>query len=82
MSYLEYIFKFEHAELSLDNSGRILLPQALREYADLAKNITIVGQGKKFEIWNSGHWDARCRDWLAITSDTQDLPVELQTFSL
>lgn len=70
------------AELALDNSGRILLPQSLRDYADLAKNLTLVGQGKKFEIWNAGHWDARCRDWLAMTSDMQQLPVELQSLSL
>ncbi len=70
------------AELSLDNSGRVLLPQALREYADLSKSVTLVGQGKKFEIWSAGQWDSRCSDWLAMASDKQDLPVELQTLSL
>jgi len=37
----------------LDGQGRILLPQALRDYAGLTKNVTIVGTGLYVQIWDS-----------------------------
>src|SRR3989338_5462927 len=43
-------------ELEIDNQGRILLPQSLREYAKLNKSIVLVGQGKKFELWDETLW--------------------------
>ncbi|GIT64361.1 MAG: transcriptional regulator MraZ [Gammaproteobacteria bacterium] len=39
-------------DLELDSSGRILLPQELRFYAQLEKHVCLIGQGKKLEIWN------------------------------
>ncbi len=39
-------------ELELDTAGRLLLPQNLREYAGLDKDILVVGSGKKIEIWD------------------------------
>ncbi|CAM2059401.1 Transcriptional regulator MraZ [Desulfovibrionales bacterium] len=38
-------------ELLLDNQGRIRLSQAHREYAGLKKDVMLVGQLQKFEIW-------------------------------
>ena len=40
----------------LDGQGRILLPQPLREYAELKKNVTIAGTGAVVEIWDSDKW--------------------------
>ena len=49
-----------HAEdCCMDTSGRILLPAPLREFASLDKQVVLVGQGNKFEIWNEQDW----RDW-------------------
>jgi len=39
-----------------DGSGRILLSQNLREYADLKENVVFVGQGDYFEIWSPELW--------------------------
>ena len=39
-------------ECEMDGQGRILLPAMLREFAKLTKKIVIIGQGKKFEIWD------------------------------
>ena len=70
-------------ELSLDNNGRILLPPVLREYAHLEKQLMLVGQGKKFEIWSATLWAARRKEWLAAgINSSAELPVELQTISL
>lgn len=70
-------------ELNLDNNGRILLPQLLRDYANLEKQVVLVGQGRKFEIWSAPVWEARRKEWLkASTIEIAALPVELQTLSL
>jgi MraZ protein len=35
-----------------DGSGRILIPPSLRQVAGLAKRVTLLGMGNRFEIWN------------------------------
>ena len=48
---------FSHAAwCELDGQGRILLPQPLRTYAGLKKNVTIVGSGECVEFWDSDVW--------------------------
>jgi MraZ protein len=41
------------AELEVDNSGRILLPKALCETANIKKNVVFLGQATLIEIWDS-----------------------------
>lgn len=45
-------------DLELDANGRLLLPTSLREYAGLDKKIVLLGQGRKFEIWDEAQWNA------------------------
>ena len=52
-------------DVELDSQGRILLPPLLREYAHLDKSAMLVGQGKKFEIWNEAQWQTGRATWLA-----------------
>lgn len=40
------------AECPLDRQGRILIPLALREYANLDKEVAIAGANRCFEIWD------------------------------
>lgn len=37
--------------LSIDGDGRIVLPQDMREHAGIARRVTFVGLGDKFQIW-------------------------------
>ena len=39
-------------QAELDKSGRILISQDLRTWAGLETNVTIIGQGNYFEVWN------------------------------
>ncbi len=71
-------------ESELDNNGRVLLPPLLREYAGLKKQAVLVGQGKKFELWDEVHWQERRGIWLAEESNVNSdaLPDEVKLLSL
>ena len=69
-------------DLELDGSGRVLLPQPLREYAGLEKESVLVGQGKKLELWSKAQWESRRDDYLDMVSQPDQLPDELQSLSL
>jgi len=44
---------------ALDATGRVLLSAELREYADLDKEVMLVGQFSHFRIWSKAAWDAQ-----------------------
>jgi MraZ protein len=70
-------------EAEIDNHGRILLPPLLREYAGLSKRAMLVGQGKKFELWDDTQWNKRRDEWLDEESNSNDdLPDEVKSLSL
>ena len=56
-------------DVEMDGQGRLFLPPLLREYAGLTKHAVLVGQGKKFELWDEAHWDKRRNDWLQEESN-------------
>ncbi|MDH3579853.1 MAG: division/cell wall cluster transcriptional repressor MraZ [Hyphomicrobiales bacterium] len=37
--------------LSIDQDGRVILPERLREHAGISTHVTFVGLGEKFQIW-------------------------------
>ena len=46
-----------HAEdIKPDSAGRILLSMPLRRYAGLKRDLVMVGQGNKWEIWDNQAW--------------------------
>jgi MraZ protein len=70
-------------ETELDTHGRILLPPLLREFAALNKRAMLVGQGKKFELWDDQLWQERRAEWLDEESQSEDdLPEEVKSLSL
>ncbi len=40
----------------LDSQGRILIPDYLRKYANLKKQVTIAGLYSRIEIWDTENW--------------------------
>lgn len=69
-------------DLEMDGSGRILLPQILRSRAQLDKQLALVGQGAKFEIWSKENWDAQTDSWFSADQGGTALPPELLNLSL
>ena len=71
-------------DLELDGSGRILLPQELRQYAQLEKHVCLIGQGKKLEIWSQNNWNEQRDHWLTDSNTTTEgeLPDKLRSLAL
>ena len=54
---LQRFFFAGAAEVEPDKQGRILIPQNLREYAGLEKDVTIIGTSIRAEIWSTENWN-------------------------
>ena len=55
---LQRFFFSSAADCVFDAQGRVLIPQNLREYAALQKEVTIIGVSGRVEIWNTARWKA------------------------
>lgn len=44
------------SDVLLDAQGRILIPEYLREYADLKKQVIVTGLYNRIEIWDAENW--------------------------
>lgn len=67
-------------DVEMDAAGRILISPPLREFAGLTKDVVLVGQGAKFELWDETQWNLQIED--ALTFREGDLPSQLNGFSL
>lgn len=45
------------AQVEPDKQGRILLPQVLRTFAGLDKDVVLIGVASRIEIWNKDKWN-------------------------
>lgn len=51
-------FAADATEVRPDSQGRILLPQRLREYAGIDRDVAVVGAINRVELWDAGSWHA------------------------
>lgn len=56
-SFLRLMFSGA-AETDLDQLGRILVPDYLKNYAGLKQRVVIIGVHDRVEIWDKERWDA------------------------
>jgi MraZ protein len=52
----------------------------LRQFAGLIKDVVLVGQGAKFELWDQEKWDLQIEN--ALVFKDSGIPPELDGFSL
>ncbi len=45
-------------EVMPDALGRVLIPDPLKTYADLKKEVVMVGVLNRLEVWDKEHWEA------------------------
>ncbi len=56
--YLSTTLIGESEILKVDQDGRVVLSDALRDYAGIADKVTFVGHGYKFQLWEPGRFIA------------------------
>lgn len=44
------------SEIVLDKQGRVLIPKYLKEYAEIERQVIIVGVANRIEIWGQSQW--------------------------
>jgi MraZ protein len=60
--------------VTIDSSGRILLPQSLMQYSGLKKDLMVVGAFDRIELWDKAKYEQEMREGL---SDFSNLAEEL-----
>lgn len=71
------------SECQMDNAGRLLIANTLRQHAGLTKQVMLVGQFNKFELWDEETWYQQVREDIeAEQSAAEPLSERLQDLSL
>lgn len=55
-----------------DKQNRVTVPPALRDYAGLEKDLTVIGAGNRAEIWSTSAWDSYYADREQAFSETEE----------
>ena len=55
---LQYVFTATAVEVTPNAQGRVIIPQALREYADLGSEALVIGMNNRVEIWSKPRFDS------------------------
>ena len=53
---LQRVFISAATECPIDKQGRILIPQILRDYAGIERELVFVGMTRRVEIWSNTRW--------------------------
>jgi len=57
---------------ALDGQGRVQIPQALRAYAGLDREVSVVGVADRVEVWDASVWRSLSDEADAIYSDIEE----------
>ncbi|MCB1857038.1 MAG: division/cell wall cluster transcriptional repressor MraZ [Gammaproteobacteria bacterium] len=70
-------------EVEMDAQGRVVLPPPLREFAGLQRQVVMIGQGARFELWDEARWSGERESWLDKADMAQlKLSSDLNTLSI
>jgi MraZ protein len=69
--YLRVFLSGAHPETP-DKQSRITIPQALREYAGLDRELAVIGAGSRAEIWDAEAWQTYLTEQESAFSDNEE----------
>lgn len=73
--FLRFTFSGAYED-RLDKQGRVTVPEHLREWAALERDITVIGAGPRVEVWNRQRWAERLPEAeAAMQENLADLPL-------
>lgn len=72
LQQLENFYLSRAAECQLDKNGRVLIPNHLRSYAGIEKDVTFTSSIHGFRIWNTKVWDVVFADAEAALMDNPE----------
>ncbi|MFN8016369.1 MAG: division/cell wall cluster transcriptional repressor MraZ [Acidimicrobiia bacterium] len=61
-------------DVTPDKQGRLTIPLPLRQYANLEKEVTVLGVYSRIEIWNSDQWSENQVSGDQSLADIESLP--------
>ncbi len=62
-------------DLEIDGQGRVILPEYLRTFAGLNKNVVVAGVAERIEIWDEEVWNKHVLD---ISSKTEEIAESME----
>lgn len=65
------------AEVEVDKQGRILVPNVLREFAELNKDVVLIGVASRIEIWSKERFDG-----MAVYEDMDEIAEHMAELGL
>ena len=51
-------FRANAVKCEIDKQGRLTVPQPLRDFAKIDKDLTTIGNGEKIEVWSRDVWES------------------------
>lgn len=64
-------------DCEMDSQGRILLPEKLRNFANLGKKLIVAGHFERLELWNEEVWNAYETEFKEDSGDDSDEDMDL-----
>ena len=55
-------------ESEFDKQGRITIPQNLRDYSKIGKDVTVIGVSNQVEIWSTELWN----EYMSIAEESYE----------
>ena len=68
------------ADCDIDKQGRMTIPQELREYAGITKDLVTIGSNKVIEVWSRENWDAELNPETGELMDASELAEGLEVY--
>lgn len=69
--YLRVFLSGAHPEAP-DKQHRVTLPQTLRDYAGLDRELAVIGAGSRAEIWDAQAWETYLTEQESVFSDIEE----------